>query len=136
MRSFYVTILFLGFISVVYMETCPPNEAIRPCECKEDETGDIVVKCYSVPSIRLHELETLQQALNSLTGKNEVHLRLTFFNASRFPSNLFSGVGIKKLDLASCDMDSLADDDQPRFLGLENHLEVRCRFSTLIIILY
>lgn len=75
----------------------------------------------------------LQKALNSLTGKNNVDLRLENFNIS-LPSGVFSGIGIRDLRFHSCSMDSLTN-NQPGLLGLENHLDVRSLLSCRILIL-
>lgn len=120
MWKLYTTLLLLGFTSGVYMETCPAEEDISPCECEEEE-GEIMVTC-SDDSL---DLETLRQSLNSLSGKNDVDLFLGDFKIGKLPSNFFYGIGIKRLEISHCDLDSLTDDDQPGLLGLEDYLEVR-----------
>lgn len=119
--------LILGFFSGVYMDTCPEEEDISPCQCQE-KSGYIMVFCSFFN--KKQDLETLQQALNSLSGKNDVHLNLEYFTIG-ISSNLFSGIGIKRINFHACRMDSLIKDDQPGLLGLENHLEVRYLFSNL-----
>lgn len=105
------------------METCPSQENIYPCRCEADQFGRIKVTC----SRNLNSLETFQQALKSLTGKNKVDLRLEDFNMG-IPPNFFAGISIKTLEFYSCSVDSLTKDDQPGLLGLENDLEVRYLF--------
>lgn len=132
MWSLYMTLLLLGFTSSVYMETCPAEEDISPCDCEEeDESGDIMVTC----SDESLNLETLRKSLSSLSGKNDVDLALSDFKIGKLPSNFFYGIGIKRLDISHCDLDSLTNDDQPGFLGLENYLEVRY-FCVYILVLY
>lgn len=94
MLSVYMTILVLGFISEVYMETCPTAEDVFPCSCVERRNGYIQIECSSGMSIELQDLKNLQQALSSLNGKSNVRLSLKNFNIS-IPSNFFSGIGIR-----------------------------------------
>lgn len=127
MFPLYTCILIIGFISGVCMETCPEAEDIYPCSCKEDVSREITVTCTSGLFLPLHHLKSLQQSLSKFTGKKDVLLRLEGFNIS-MPSNFFSGIGIKILEFHSCRIHSFTNDDQPAFLGLENHLEVRNLF--------
>lgn len=123
MLSFNIAILTLGIISGVWTETCPEAEDLYPCKCRQ---GPRVIRV----SCSNDSLVTLQQSLKSLAGKSNVYLNLRDFNIS-IPSNFFAGIGIKGLDLYSCRIDSLANDDKPVLLGLENHLEVSYFFIFL-----
>lgn len=133
MWSFYITILVVGFIPKVYMETCPDEEEVYPCSCKEGVFG-ITVTCSRGFFNTLYPLKTLHQSLSALTGNSGIILRLEGFNIS-IPSNFFAGFGIKGLEFHSCRIHNVTNDGQPALLGLENHLEVRYLFSTRILLL-
>lgn len=122
MKALSILLILLGFASCTYAETCPPEENLLPCICEEEEdTGNIVVSCSDEDLT----LETLKRALNGISGKRDVDLLLSDINLGTVPSNIFYGVGIKKLELSYCNLDSLSDDGSPAFLGLESTLEVR-----------
>lgn len=131
MWSFYITILVMGIIPRVYMETCPDEEGIYPCSCKEDGYY-IKVTCSRGFFNTLYPLKTLRQSLSELTGKTRIILLLEGFNIS-IPSNFFAGFGIKSLKFHSCRIHNVTNDGQPALLGLENHLKVRYLFSTRIL---
>lgn len=98
------------------MVTCPEAEDLDPCECTQGHDF-IVVECSSC------SLDTIQQALKSLSGKNNVTLHLEFLDIN-IPSDFFAGIVIEGLYFDNCRIDSLANDGKPMLLGLENHLEV------------
>lgn len=125
MVSLYVTVLILGLVSGASMETCPANEDLTPCMCKELSYGIVVVCLSSVP-MKWYDLQILQGALTSLKGKSNIDLRLDGYNS--MPSNIFSGIGIQKLKFTSCRMESFANDNKTELIGLEDHLEVRYLF--------
>lgn len=120
----------MGFIPKVYMETCPDEEDIYPCVCKEG----ITVTCSKGFFNPLDSLKALQQSLSMLIGKRDVRLILEDLNVN-ISSNFFAGIGIVELEFHSCRIDSSKKDDQPVLLGLENHLRVRYLFSNVILIL-
>ena len=106
------------------MEECPSYEEIHPCSCEEDDNGDILVTC----SEKLLNLERLKYALNSLSSKENIDLVLSDFKLGTVPSNFFYGIGIKRLEISHCDLDSLSDDGRAGLLGLEDSLEVKSHF--------
>lgn len=135
-----MTILILGFISGVFMETCPTDD-ISPCQCEEHNFlpyfDRILVNCTSDVD-KLYDLEILQQALSRLAGKDNVTFILTYFKIKADLPNFLSGIGIKELDLNDCRFDRLSNDDNLGVIDLPalgNDLEVRCLFSTRILIL-
>lgn len=127
MLSCYLTILILGFISSVCMETCPEPEDLYPCKCSENDLSseEITAECLGGYDLESNiPLNVLQPVLSHLRGKKV--RRLILYNVQdTLPSNLFTGISITTLELYFCPMDSFAKDDQPRLLGLEDHLEVR-----------
>lgn len=120
MRILY-TVLFWGVLAAFAKgETCPTPEEIEPCICDEDEfTGEIIVSCVDEPAT----LAELKKALNSLSQKNEVEIQLQGLNLGIVPSDFFYGIGVKRLDISLCELDSLSD-GRPSLLGLEDTLEV------------
>lgn len=130
MLTFYIAILAVGFISGVLMETCPEPENIFPCKCTDLEGLNLIrIDCLSGYDLKTRlPLNILQKALNGLRGKNNVYLGL-YDIQDTLPSNIFSGIDIKKLEVWACRMDGLTNGDQPGLLGLENHLEVRYSIS-------
>lgn len=134
MWSFYITILVVGFIPTVHMETCPDEEDVYPCICKQDGFRNIKMTCSKGFFNTIDPLKTLQQSLRVLTGKNDVVLRLEDFNIN-LSSNFFAGIGIVQLDFISCRFASSPYGDQPVLFGLENHLKVIYLFLNVILIL-
>lgn len=138
MWSFYITILVVGFFPRVYMGTCPDEEDVYPCTCKDTiklfGIKEITMTCSKGFFNPLDSLKNLQQSLSVLTGKSNVILRLEDFNIN-ISSNFFAGIGIVQLDFISCRFDGSTYDNQPVLLGLENQLKVRYLFWNIILTL-